>query len=88
MVLRRYRYPMRRKGETSDAVSRRDYPHAARFLDAVRHSGLVEGAWWYGEAAPRLIGETIAGTRYVLLCFKEEGAARRCAGALQGGGCP
>jgi hypothetical protein len=74
----------RRKGEVTDATIRFNYPHAARFPDAVRHSGMVEGAWWYGEHAPRMVGETIAGVRHVLLCFKDEAAARRCAEALQG----
>ena len=34
------------------------------------------------------IGETVAGVRYVLLCFRTGGAARRCAEALKGEAVP
>jgi hypothetical protein len=74
---------MRRKGELSPAGIRRDFPHGARFPEGYA-SGLLDGGRIWGERAPRTVRQLRDGQWFVLVCFREEAAARAFADHAQG----
>lgn len=67
---------MRRKGEISPAMIRREYPHRVLFPEA-HHRDLLAGGQFYASCAPRSLTETIDGARYLAIHFSDPADAAR-----------
>lgn len=61
---------MRRKGEMTAGMIRRDFPHRVLFPEE-QHRDLLAGGRFYPSCAPRALTETIGGARFIAIHFAD-----------------